>query len=271
MIARRFYLDADSPVGALPSGAPLPAGLVIAPGYYTHGGITNDCTQEGLYRFWTPMVSTLHRIVYAADVQALMSGLAWLTVHGRADEALSVSARTTAALNYKLRLLCGKTVEWANAICASLGLQSRICHAVTASTPSNYYDGHVLLEVNVGGVWKLFDIANDCFFGGLPLKDVVPLTASISNPPLAVEAVAQEQFLGAVLDVTSWRELTMHSPEQRRAEMERVLQIPGITHTDGLTYFYMPSGSESRQAWLLSLDPSYRVLMQSAWLTQFYS
>lgn len=271
MIAKHFKLTTDTALSVVLPEAALPAGLVIAPGNYTVNGVTYSCAQEGLVRFWEPMASTQHRIVYAADVEALMSALAWLVVNGRADEAMTVSARTTAALNYKLRLLCGKAVEWAKSICDSVGLQSRICNSLTGGTPTNYYDGHVMLEVKVGAVWRLYDIANDCYFGAnLALKDALPLLAAIAINPLADDGYSVEQFVGAVFDVTAWHELTMRTPAQKRSEMERVLQIPGITHTDGLVYFYLPAGMESRSSYVTGLSAGYRVITQAAWLTQFY-
>lgn len=270
MIAKRFRLSSDNAVQVVPPVSALPAGLVIPPGSYTVNGVTYDCSQEGLYRFWEPLSSTQHRIVYSSDVDALMSAMAWLTVNGRSDEPLSLSALTNAALNYHLRLLCGKTIEWARAICASLGLQTRMCRALTAGAPNNYFDGHVMLEVKVGGVWRLYDIANDCTYGAsIPLKDAVPLVAATVMNELADDVYAAETFTGAVLDVPSWRLNTMRG-SGRRSEIERVLQIPGIDHTDGLTYFYMPAGTESRQAWVLGLSANYRVITQAAWTAQFY-
>jgi hypothetical protein len=49
-----------------------------------------------------------------------------------------------------------------------------------------------------------------------------------------------------------------------------IMQIPGIIHTDGKTYFYMPSGTESRQSWVQSLDANYVVVSYSAWCAMFY-
>jgi hypothetical protein len=270
MIVRRFNLEEDYPVSGLPEGVALPAALVISPGYYTYGGSTYDCTLEGLYRFWHPMVDTQQRIVYQSNVDAMLSALAWICSNGRYDETMTISQKVTRAMNSKLRVLCGKAVEFSKAITDSFAIQSRVVRAHTAQTPNNYYDGHVMLEAKVGGTWKVFDIANDCHFGGLSLRDALPLAAAVQTVPVAADGYSVEPFSAGWFDVTAWQEMTMRTPAQKRAEMERVLQIPGIDHTDGLTYFYMPPGTESRQPWLLGLSSSYRVITQTEWNALFY-
>lgn len=273
VIVKRFNNDADTAIAPVASASALPAGLIIAPGTYTTGGLNFPCLTEGLYRFWDPVAATsLQRIVYSSDVHALMSAIAWISVNGRADEALTVSAKTNKAVTSKLSMLCGKTCEWAKALCDSLGMQTRIVNCLTAGTPSGYYDGHVMLEVKVGGVWRLYDLANDATFGTLlPLKDALPLTSGITTAPLATDTYGIEAAVASQFDVTMWQEMTMRTPAQKRAEMERVLQIPGITHSDALTYFYLPTGMESRSSWVTGLSANYRVITQAAWLAMFYS
>lgn len=272
VIAKHFKNDADTPVSPVASASALPAGLVIAPGTYTTGGANFPCLTEGLYRFWDPIAATsLQRIVYSSDVHALMSALAWITVNGRADEAATNSAKTNKAVTSKLSMLCGKTVEWAKYLCDSLSLETRVVNCLTAAAPTNYYDGHVMLEVKVGGVWRLYDLSNDSTFGALlPLKDALPFTSSIATSPLAADIYGTEAAVASQFDVTMWQEMTMRTPAQKRAEMERVLQIPGVTTPDGLTHFYLPSGMESRSAYVLGLSANYRIKTYTDWLTEFY-
>lgn len=272
MIVKHFKNEQATTVPTVPAALALPAGLVIAPGNYNEGGTTYQCTSEGLVRFWQPMSSTKNRIVYQSDIPALMSAIAWLCVNGTADEALTNATKTNTAATSKLRVLCGKTCEWAKYLCDSLGIQTRIVRSLTAGTPNNYYDGHVMLEAKVGGVWRLFDLANDVTFGAnLALKDALPLVSGTALNKIANDVYAAEPYASGVFDVSAWQELTMFTSAEKRAEFERVMQIPGIVHTDNLTYFYMPTGMESRQSWVLGLDANYRVITQAAWLTQFYS
>jgi hypothetical protein len=273
-IVKRFVGVDDFPVSGVPSASPLPGGLVIAPGVYTFNGQNYDCTAEGLYKFWTPMTASQNRIVYQSNIDVLMSSISWLCVNGRADEALTISQKTNAATNSKLRMLCGKTVEWARALCSSLGVQARTARTLTASTPTNYYDGHVMIEVFVSGKWKLFDLANGNTYenttGGSSLLDVVPFKPEILLKRIDDDGYAIEPYVASSFDSTSWIELTMRTPAQIRAELERVLQIPGIDHTDNLTYFYLPPGMESAAAYVTGLSTAYRIITKSAWIALFY-
>ena len=274
-IVKRFNGPSDFQVSPVASAVSLPAGLVVAPGVYAFGGQNYDCMLEGLYRFWTPMGATQNRIVYQNDVNALMSALAWLHVNGRADEALTTAQKTNAAVNSKLRMLCGKTIEWVKAICDSLGIQCRVARCLTAQTPTNYYDGHVMIEVKVGGAWKLFDIANGSTYeasdGGVRLCDTLPLISAVSSHSIDGDGHSVEPWVSGAFDVTAWIENTMRTPEQKRAELERVLQIPGIDHSDGLTYFYLPAGMESASSYVTGLSATYRVVSKAAWDSMFYS
>ncbi|WP_422366420.1 hypothetical protein [Pelagibius sp.] len=269
-IVKRFHNDIDTVVPTQPPASALPAGFVIPPGVYSFGGANYDCTSEGLYRFWDPLGQTQQRLVYHSDVDALMSGLAWVVVNGRADESLSVLAMTNKAVTSKLSMLCGRTVEWAKAICDSLGVEARICNALTGAAPTNYYDGHVMIEAKLGGVWKLYDLSNNFTYGGLPLKDALPLLPAIPDVAIAADGYAVEGWAPGSFDVTMWQETTMRTPGQSRSERERVLQMPGILHSDGLTYFYLPAGMESRQSWVLALSSAYRVVSKTAWEGMFY-
>lgn len=273
-IVKHFNNTSVSAVSAITPAAALPSGLVISPGHYTFNGEDFDCSTEGLYRFWTPMGQTLNRIVYNSDVNALMSGLSWLCVNGRADEALTVSAKTDQAATSKLRMLCGKTIEWVTAILDSLSIPNRTVRCLTGDTPTNYYDGHVMIEVEVGGQWKLFDVANGLTYQetgtGEMLKDVLPLVSSTTVTPIDGDGYSVEPWATGEFDVTAWIENTMLTETDRRAELERVLQIPGIDHTDGNTYFYLPAGMESRSSYVTGLSATYVVVDQATWLGMFY-
>lgn len=275
-LAKRFLGASSFPVGKIPASVPLPAGLVIPPGLYVYGGETYDCAAEGRYLFAAGMQNTQQRIVFQSDVAAMMSALAWCVVNGRADEGLTIGDKTTRATTSKLRMLCGKTVEWAKAICdsPSIGIQSRTVRTLTAGAPNGYYDGHVLLEAKVGGAWVTFDLANNLRYqaaAGSALKDVVPLNGAMSRAALALDGYSIEPSAAGQFDVTAWQEMTMQDPADFNAELDRVLQIPGIDHpTNGEVWWYLPPGMEGRSAWVLSLQANYRVKSQAEWLAQFY-
>lgn len=250
---------------------PLPPTLIIAPGRYLWGSKSWDCTREGAYRFWQPGTDRTMRIVWAGDIDQLMRSLAWITAIGGADEALTPAQVTDRALWSKPRLMCGRTSEWALSICAGLGITARIARALTADQPTNYYDGHVMLEVMIAGRWKLYDLAGGMTFnvGDGSAREVLPLPEG-AICELATKAVAVEHVASSVFDALSWVENTISTPETREAEWRRVLQIVGIDRPNGETWWRITPDVASRQAWLLSLSPSYRAKTPAEFDAAFY-
>jgi hypothetical protein len=280
-IVRRFHGDACYPVAAGVPGGANPTGLVIPPSAgFAFGGGVYDCSEEGLYRFWNTSPSqAVNRIVYQEDAHALLSGLSWLAVHGKADNALGVSGLLSQMMSSAVRTQCEPISDFVKAILDSLPnlawaptpIPCRKVRVLTAETPNGYFDGHVMVEAKIGQTWSLYDINGHVTYGGgVSLREAVPLLPARSIDPIADDDIAGE-LSGGSFNVTCWRKLTMRTTEQKREQMQRVMQIPGIVHGDGLTYFYLPSGTESRQAWVLGLNAGYRILSKEAWDTQFYS
>lgn len=277
-IVKRFRYTESSDVTTQPTGIALTTGLLLAPGVYNYGGKSYECYEEGLYRFWNPMSDTQQRIVFSGDVELLMSSLAWVTANGTEDELLTTSQKTAQARIGHVRMMCGNTSAWSKAICDSLpnvgfpSVQTRIVRALTSETPNNYYDGHVMIEAKVGGQWQLFDLAGAVAFGDTPmsLKDALPLQSGTLRKQLAKKAFSTKPAEATKFHVAAWVESTLLTPELFNAEWERVLQIPGIVHTDGLTYFYLPTGMEGRQSWVTGLSTSYRVVDKTTWDNMFY-
>lgn len=62
-------------------------------------------------------------------------------------------------------------------VCGLLGLACREAYLLTAETPNGYDDGHIACEVQIGGIWKRFDVAGDRYFthmgAHLSLQDII--------------------------------------------------------------------------------------------------
>ncbi|MCH8476186.1 MAG: hypothetical protein LAT55_13275 [Opitutales bacterium] len=275
-IVKRFNGEERALVATAPAVASLPSSLVIEPGFYTWQGVTYDCREEGLYRFFLPMQDTQQRIVWQSDVFALMSAIAWICVNGRADESLTVAEMLTRARTSKLRMLCGKQIEFAKAICdsAHIAIENRVARSLTAGTPNNYYDGHVMLEAKVGGAWTLFDIANNQYYenadGVRALRDVLPLSPDIARIRLANNFYSVEPHAPGQFDATMWQSMTMTDPDEFASEIERVLHIPGIDRPTGETWFRLQPVTENRAEWVESLSALFKVKDQEIWDATFY-
>lgn len=250
------------------------ANFVMSPGVYDYNGSHYDLSTEGLYLFLNVNVDGGYRHIYSTDLKSLLSSLAHMINYGIADETLTNSTLANTIKTRKIALRCGPTASFVQSILNSKNIQSRQVSLVTASSPTNFDDGHVVLEVKIGSNWVLFDLPSNRYYQDLAgidmsLRDYFNLTTKIAvslsestsdNQPWVANSFASDVYYDMAFrnenDLQNW--------------INRIYQLLGIWNTDGLCYFYMPAGTESRQAWLLSLSPSYRVISYSAWLKMFY-
>lgn len=268
---KRFILNAsavDAPETASAVTQTNWSNFIMAPGVYQYNTPKYDLSTEGLYLVFSAMVDGGYRCIYDADVHALLCAISQMVVYGTEDEYLSNAALLSLLKTRKVALRCGETVSLTQYILDSLNIESRVCRLVTADTPNNYDDGHVAIEVKIGGDWVFYDIPNNRYWGTNSLDDYFQSTltpqviadSAADNTPWAAYAWASDVFFDGVLrtetDVQAW--------------IDRIFQIPGITHTDGKTYFYMPSGTSGRQSWLEGLDANYEVVSYATWVSMFY-
>lgn len=273
--------------GATSSAAPTTAAAGVAlslvstftgPRALIYGNQTWDCSVTGLYRFHAPLGAGANRIVWAGDVARLMSALSWVHSWGFEDNGLAIGSMGAAAGVRQLRTQCSAIVAWAKAVCDSAPLAgappfpaTRVCRLLTGETPNNWYDGHTLLEArHADGGWRLYDIANGLTYGepAAALKDIAPLL-----PGTPRTAICKKSFSvtppASGFDVPAFCFARMTNDAQRDEDLAHAMQIPGIDD-GGYTWFYLPPGMESREAWILSLSPLFRVLTRADWLSRFY-
>jgi hypothetical protein len=93
------------------AAAPLPRDTIVAPGLYRIGRLTYDMRHEGYYR-----LGSRQRIVFARDVGALISGVAWSTTNGGGDDPTDLDGFDGGATERTMALRrpdiqCGYVVE----------------------------------------------------------------------------------------------------------------------------------------------------------------
>lgn len=282
-VVTRFYKDTReilSPVSNSPTISWAPQ-LVFNPGYYSHNGLVYDLTQPGLYRFWNPMVNTTHMCVGAGDYVGLLTGAAWLSSFGDEDQKLSsetqsqfISRVSAKARTSKVKLLCENTVDFTRASFLASETTRKV-RFLTMETPNNVVDGHVALEIFASGGWVLADVSLNSLFtdsGRLCALDAVTAIANDSCiiEPLALDGYAVELASSYSFDATGYAETFLLTAQDRLEWQHRIFQAVGIDHTDGLTYFTLPAGSEARASWVTSLSSAYRVVSLSTFITMFY-
>lgn len=254
-----------------------PGKKIIAPGQY-------DCSQPGLYQIYTPVddgvnaAYQFHRIL-APDAYALATSVAWLNSFGwgtymRPDGSLyTLGEITAAAVNSRISLPCGTLVEWTSACADNLGILHRTVHIVTAGTPNNFSDGHVSMEMFYDGAWRLFDPSLYWLpkLNGthLNLYEAVENINSITFEDLAPFTQSPEAPISHRFLADGWIRAFDVWDKQKRIdnEIKRVYQIPFLEDSEGI-WGYLPSGTESRESYILSLG--YNLLSRADFIARFY-
>lgn len=269
------YNNCDEIIDIAPTAAAVTqtswANLIMPRGVYQYNSTKYNFDTDGLYGIVNIGVDGGYRIIYQNDVYALMSAIAWLCAYGRIDDGATNASLVSKAKTIKLSLRCENTINFARYLLSSVGLTSRICRLLTAETPNNWDDGHVTLEVNIGGEWKYWDLPNN-FYPNLATQNLDSYIGNLSADKVMI-ADGERDLNGAgpyQVHTNTIYDLRLRTPAKLDAWVNRIYQIPGIQHTDGKTYFYMPAGTESRQPWVESLNSLYRVVSYSTWVGMFY-
>lgn len=215
----------------------------------------------------------------------LLSAVCTMIQYGHEDEDLDTAERRAALLTRRLRLQCGDSILVTADLLDAVGIPYRRCSIVTGEEPTNFDDGHVTMEVYVGGKWVMIDMAADCYYTddqGQPLGLYEIIQAGVEN---CTQARLAKTELGAGghrdpivggsstevrFNTRPYLDINIATDALYRDWARRVWQMPGIVDSeDGLTYFYIPEGLEDRESYLLGLSANYRVITEAAWLAKF--
>jgi hypothetical protein len=170
------YLKADLLPVVTPTGTALAMSLgsvYMPPGIYTLYGNSWDCTQDGLYVFRNPANSFfVHRIVTpwnspsTFDIYNFMSAVSYNHLHGVADEGSDNQAMSNGGIYHRWRMRCG-------VICGMIawtlpqsvwGITTRVRNVSTLGPKNGFDDGHLVIETLHGGLWRMWDLTNGCYF-----------------------------------------------------------------------------------------------------------
>lgn len=139
-------------------GGSTPDGLIMTAGIYGFNGPYYDCTQEGIYRFYTvPNVST-QRLVFTNNIDCLMNSVSWLVCHGFQDDGLDYATALDVAKMRKLHMTCGGIANFTISLLSNLGVTSRFVLFLTLDPWNSYNNGHSITEVFQNGRWELWDV-----------------------------------------------------------------------------------------------------------------
>ena len=254
------------------TGQGWPGSLITSPMFYSHNGLVYDLTNPGLYTFVVPGVNTTNLIVFDGDVSLLIATIDYLIVPGQADETVSIPNLLSYLGNRRVSIMCTTSVLLTQALLNTLPNppQHRLVRVLRSDTPNGFYDGHVLLEVRINSQWTLFDTNYGLYFNGSSLLDTCPAlsTTSFSNLHNYKLLTSTSPHTNYVYHQASVYEALLSTQPELYSFQQSLMQIPCIQATDGLTYCYLPTGTESRLSWVQSLG--YTVLSKSAFIALFY-
>lgn len=274
-----------APVVAGPAPNLGPA-LIHAPGKYNYNGVVYDMTEQGFYSFVYAAAACDGgpRIVAASgaacDVERLMEACAWLTRYGRSDEGYTPAQLTANVIRLRSAALrCGFTVAWVRSVCATLGLQSRSVHFLTAGPFNGFDDGHVCVEVMNAGAWRLYDIAGDVAFSD-PILDATSRRLSANAViALGMANVQTDRLAESESAPTDWSG-SQFATEQYYNQVfrfgadawrQRIYQCVGIIASNGQIWWKLPTGSPPELAPRVeALSTAYKVKDAALWDSTFY-
>src|SRR3989344_7449080 len=125
----------------------LPNSLIIPKGKFFFHDEGYELKKEGLYRFVYPGIENQQRIVYEADLDALLSGIAWVYAHGNSDDEREFSHIMKKALQSKIFATCGSISNWTCNLLKTKSIKSRVVASLTLDDWNSYNNGHIMIEV----------------------------------------------------------------------------------------------------------------------------
>jgi hypothetical protein len=235
--------------------------------FLAHGVFNGSPYSDGGYRIVTKPDGTM-------SLMKFMEAMAAICIYGTADESFSNQTLMDLAKQRKLELRCGETVDFVHHCAQLVGIETRTARSVTADTPNNADDGHVMIEgKDELGNWVLFDVPGDaCFYGSgdcLSLEGVAQNgIENCLHSPLADYSVNNQMSISGGWPSRVYWEIFHKSPADAEIWRNRIIQIPILDDENGAGLAYMPPGTESRQGYVEGLG--FQVLSHQDWVQKFY-
>ena len=254
---------------------PLPDSLIIPPGEYQFRGQAFALQEEGLYRFIEVGEEQQQRIVYQADLHALLSGIAWIVSHGNSDHGKSHEVLAEEAKTRKIFITCGPVSGWASRILGDHGIRARSATSLTLGHWNTYDNGHAMIEVYRKDLrkWVLYDVDGNCFFTWreTPLSLVEFAYAVMSDKPYEINKLANDTRL----DVSNFKgkdgkaDYAFFCERMNAAVRQwyrRIVQVP-MLHDAKLGRCFFDAANRQR---IESYNKSFKYLEKSEFRRTFY-
>ncbi len=155
-------------IGAASGTNPLPGANIVVPGIYSIDGFAVSCLQEGLYRVANFVGFTVQFIVYAQDLDALLSSICLLHQQSSNDGQATPQQLAAIAQTRRVQTTCGIMAAFAVYLLEQAGFQARVANILSVGPYNGYDDGHIICEFMLNGKRCAYDpdLGNDFWFTG---------------------------------------------------------------------------------------------------------
>lgn len=254
----------------------LPNSLIIPKGKFFFHGKGYELKKEGLYRFIYPGIENQQRIVYEKNLDAILSGIAWIYSHGNSDDEKEFSKINKKALHSKIFATCGHVSDWTCDLLKTRVIRSRVVASLTLDPWNSYDNGHIMIEVyrNDFKKWVVYDLDNNCFF----TKNKVPLSLiefsdCVKTEDYEINYLANNSNLDTFnfidkrhkFDFAFLLEARFVNEDSHRQWYKRVMQVPMIA--DGKYSYFFNSNDILR---VQNYSSYYKYMNKKEFLEKFY-
>ncbi|MBU3675585.1 MAG: hypothetical protein FGM54_00150 [Chitinophagaceae bacterium] len=175
--------------------------LMVKPGIYQIHGATYEFKREGLYRIMRPGHFNRQVIVYQSDFYSLLSATAWIVTHGTRDNKLPFTTWYQKACTEKVVVTCSRASTMMHELLKRAKIESRKVQCFTTRNKTQFFIGHVMLEVMHPELktWFLVDIDNNRYFtqNGTPIDAHTFYTCLHRNKEYQWVSLSEDDWLDA--------------------------------------------------------------------------
>jgi hypothetical protein len=257
-------------------GRELTQSLIMPPGTYIFCNKAYELRREGLYRFIYPGKKNLQRIVYAENVTAILSAIAWIHTHGNSDNKKVFAEINNKALCSKIFTTCGKIASWAREVLEGNEINARIVTTLTLDSWNSYDNGHTLVEVKSCeyGKWIVYDLDKNVYFirDGIPLS-LIELAKYTSTGDYDIKYLASDIKLdisnfinhSSGYDYAFLSEFNSANEKLLRHWYKRVMQVPLVQEGD--YYYFFDEANRTR---IINYSSKHIYINKLEFMRKFY-
>jgi len=250
--------------------------LIIHKGKYNFHNQTYDLKEEGLYRFSFPPKDNQQRIVYEKNLDSLLSSVCWISAHGTDDDEKNYDEINKKAINSKIFLTCGPTINWTMELLKQQSIKARIVSSLTLEEWNSYDNGHIMIEIFHPDLqkWIVYDIDNNCYFKtNNKSLSFLEFYSSIQSDEYKIHYLAPQSNMAiskfidrkSNYDFNFILELKLATEKLRRRWYKKIVQVPLILD-EKFSYFFDQKNRDKIEKY----SSYYKFLKYDDFIKKFY-